>query len=94
MGDPGSVPGSGRPPEGGHGNPLQYSCLENPTDRGAGGLQSIGRKELDMKQPTGSKLGKECVKAECCHLAYLTYMETISCEMQGWMKLKLESRLR
>ena len=34
-GDPGSIPGLGRPPEGGHGNPLQYSCLENPKDRGA-----------------------------------------------------------
>ena len=31
----GSIPGSGRSPEGGHGNPLQYSCLENPMDRGA-----------------------------------------------------------
>ena len=35
--DMGSVPGSGRPPGGGHGNPAQYSCLENPTDRGAWG---------------------------------------------------------
>ena len=34
-GDPGVIPGSGRSPGGGHGNPLQYSCLENPTDRGA-----------------------------------------------------------
>ena len=34
-GDMGSIPGSGRSPEGGHGNPLQYSCLENPMDRGA-----------------------------------------------------------
>ena len=33
--DTGSIPGSGRCPEGGHGNPLQYSCLENPMDRGA-----------------------------------------------------------
>ena len=33
--DMGSIPGSGRTPGGGHGNPLQYSCLENPTDRGA-----------------------------------------------------------
>ena len=46
------IPGPGRFPEGGHGNPLQYSCLENPTDRGAGGLQSIGRKELDMTETT------------------------------------------
>ena len=34
-GDPGSIPGSGRPPGGGHGNPLEHSCLENPIDRGA-----------------------------------------------------------
>ena len=33
--DAGSIPGSGKSPGGGHGNPLQYSCLENPTDRGA-----------------------------------------------------------
>ena len=35
LGDPGSIPGSGRSPGEGHGNPLQYSCLENPMDRGA-----------------------------------------------------------
>ena len=34
-GDLGLIPGLGRPPRGGHGNPLQYSCLENPMDRGA-----------------------------------------------------------
>ena len=39
--DVGSIPGLGRFPRGGHGNPLQYSCLENPMDRGANGLQSI-----------------------------------------------------
>ena len=49
--------------------------------------------ELDMKQQTGSKLGKEYVKAVYCHLANLTYMQSTSCEMQGWMKHKLESRL-
>ena len=38
QGDTGSVPGSGRSPGGGHGNPLQYSCLENPMDRGAWGV--------------------------------------------------------
>ena len=40
--DTASIPGSGRSPGGGHGNPLQYSCLENPMDRETGGLQSIG----------------------------------------------------
>ena len=41
-GDVGSIRGLGRAPGGGHGNPLQYSCLENPTDRGACGLQPMG----------------------------------------------------
>ena len=49
--------------------------------------------ELDMEQHTGSKLGKEYVKAVYCHPAYLTYMQSISCEMLGWMKHKWESRL-
>ena len=49
--------------------------------------------ELDMKQQTGSKSGKEYVKAVYCHSAYLTYMQSTSCEMPGWMKHKLESRL-
>src|SRR5574337_142969 len=49
--------------------------------------------ELDMEQQTGPKLGKEYVKAVCCHPAYLTYMQSTSCEMLGWMKHKLESRL-
>ena len=40
--DEGLIPGSGRFPGGGHGNPLPYSCLENPMDRGACGLQFIG----------------------------------------------------
>ena len=42
---------------------------------------------------TGSKSGKEYVKAVYCHPAYLTYMQSTSCEMPGWMKHKLESRL-
>ena len=49
--------------------------------------------ELDMKQQTGSKLGKEYVKEVYCHSAYLTYMQSISSEMLGWMKHKLDSRL-
>ena len=51
------------------------------------------RLELDMEQQTGSKLGKECVKAVYCHPAYLTYMQSTSCEMPDWMKHKLGSRL-
>ena len=49
--------------------------------------------ELHMEQWTGSKLGKEYVKAVYCHPAYLTYMQSTSFEMPGWMKHKLESRL-
>ena len=44
------------------------------------------------EQQTCSKLGKEYIKAVYCHSAYLTYMQSISCEMQGWMKHKLKSR--
>ena len=49
--------------------------------------------ETDVEQQTGSKLGKEYVKAVYCHSAYLNCMQSISCEMPGWMKHKLESRM-
>ena len=49
--------------------------------------------EPDMEQWTGSKLGKEYNKAVYCQPAYLTYMQSKSCEMTSWMRLKLESRL-
>ena len=49
--------------------------------------------ELDMEQQTASKSGKEYVKVGYCHPAYLTYMQSTSWEMLGWMKHKLESRL-
>ena len=46
-----------------------------------------------MEQWTGSKLGKEYDKAECCHPAYLTSMQSTSCEMLGWMNHNLKSVL-
>ena len=49
--------------------------------------------ELDMEQRTGSKSGKEYVKAVYCHHDYLTSMQSVSYEMPDWMKHKLESRL-
>ena len=49
--------------------------------------------ELDMEQWTGSKLGKEYIKAVYCHPADLTYMQSASCEMLGWMNPKVKSRL-
>ena len=52
------------------------------------------RLELDMEQQTGSKSGKENVKAVYCHPAYLTFMQSTSGEMLGWMKDKLKSRFQ
>ena len=49
--------------------------------------------ELYLEQQTGSKSGKEYVKAVYCHPAYLICIQSISCEMLGWMKHKLESKL-
>ena len=49
--------------------------------------------ELDMEQLTGSKTGKEYIKAVYCHPAYLTYMQSTSFEMPGYLKHKLGSRL-
>ena len=49
--------------------------------------------ELNREQQTGSKVGKEYIKAVYCHPAYLTSMQSTSCKMPGWMKHKLESRL-
>ena len=49
--------------------------------------------ELDMEQQTGSISEMEYVKAVYCYPVYLTYMQNTSCEMPGWMKHKLESRL-
>ena len=49
--------------------------------------------EMDMEQQTYSKLGKEYIKAVYCQPAYLTSAQSTSCEMLGWVKHKLESRL-
>ena len=49
--------------------------------------------KLDLEQQTGSKSGKEYIKAIYCHLAYFTYMQSTSWEMLGWRKHKLEPRL-
>ena len=46
--------------------------------------------ELDMEQQSGSKLGKEFIKAVYCLPAYLMYMQSTSCEMSGWMTYKLD----
>ena len=56
--------------------------------------RSRSKLELNMEKWTGSKLGKEYVKAIYCHPAFLTYMQSTSCEMPGWMKHKWESGLQ
>ena len=50
--------------------------------------------ELDMEQQTDSKSGKEYIKAVYCYPAFLTYMQSTSYEIPGWIKHKLESRLQ
>ena len=57
------------------------------------GIAGQEETEPDVKQLTSSDLEKESDKAVCCHPAYLTHMQSTSCEMPGWMKHKLESRL-
>ena len=59
--DVGSIPGSGKTPEGEHGNPLLYSCLENPMDRGAWRLQSMGLQESDTTEATDALNGAKPV---------------------------------
>ena len=51
------------------------------------------KEQLELDMQTGSKSGKEYVKAIYCHPANLTYMQSTSCKIPGWMKHKLESRL-
>ena len=57
-------------------------------------LTCLLRNLYAVKEATGSKLGKEYVKAVYCHPAYLIYMQSTSCEMLNWKKHKLESRLQ
>ena len=58
------------------------------------GQEAIVRTRHGTVEQHGSKLGKEYIKAVYCHLAYLIYMQSISCKMPDWMKNKLESRLQ
>ena len=53
----------------------------------------VKKQQLELEQQTGSKSGKEYIKAVSCHHAYLTYMQSTSCKMPSWMKHKMESRL-
>ena len=77
-GDTGSIPGLGRSPRGGNGNPLQYFCLDNPMDR-------------EVWQAIVHEVAKSWTRPK--HPAYLPYMQSTSRETLGWKKHKLESRL-
>ena len=69
------------------GIPDHFTCLWETY------VQVKKQQSEQMEQLIGSKLGKEYIKAVYYHLAYLTYMQSTSCKMPGWMKQKLESRL-
>ena len=64
-GDRGSIPGSGKSPGGGNGNPLQYSCLGNSTDRGACGLQSMGSQRVEYDLATKQQQQQQQQHYEC-----------------------------
>ena len=82
-------------------NCVDHNKLENPSRDGntrpsyLPSEKSVctSRSNMDMEQQTGSKLGKEYIRVVYCHPTYLTYMQSTSCEMPGWMKHSLESRL-
>ena len=57
-------------------------------------LVKMQQLKLGLEQQTGSKSGKECIKAAYCHLAYLTYMQSTLCEMPGWMSTSWNQRCR
>ena len=71
------------------GIPDHLACLP----RNLSASQETEKLELDVEQQTGSKLRKEYLKAIYCHCAYLTYMQSTSGKIRGWMKHNLESRL-
>ena len=75
------------------GIPDHLTCLLRNLYAGQEATVRREQQQLEHGTKTGSKLGKEYVKAVYCHPAYLTYMQNTSCEMPGWMKHKLGSRL-
>ena len=75
------------------GIPDRLTCLLRNLYAGQEATVMQVKKQLDMEQSTGSKLGKEYIEAVYYHPAYLTSIQSTSCEMPGWMKHKVESRL-
>ena len=73
--DAGSIPGLGRSPGGGHGNPLQYSCLENPMDRGAwwATVHGVAKNRTQMRQ-LGTHIGKEGIDSGYCGNKLLCFL--------------------
>ena len=76
------------------GIPDHFTCLLRNLYAGQEATVRTRLFQPTVRTATGSKLGKEYVKAVYCHPAYLTYMQSTSCEMPDWMKHKLESRLQ
>ena len=81
IGDADSIPGSGRSPGEGNGNPLQYSCLEDPMDRGAGGLQSAGSQRVGHDGATEhtALFTVACCVLCCIHVFTPLVLEWLSC---------------
>ena len=75
------------------GIPDRLTCLLRNLYAGQEATVMQVKKQLDMEQSTGSKLEKEYIEAVYYHPAYLTSIQSTSCEMPGWMKHKVESRL-
>ena len=86
-GDLSSIPGSGSPPGGGHGNPLQFSCLENPTNRGANGLQSMGSQgRTQLKRLSSSSKGEiRCLEFTVFHFVLFCFVlpHCVACGFLG-----------
>ena len=75
------------------GIPDHLTCLLRNLYAGQEATVRTEHGTTDMEQQTGFKLGKEYIKAVYCHPAYLACMQSTSCEMPGWVKYKMESRL-
>ena len=87
-GDPGLIPGSGRSPGGGRGDPLQYSCLENPMGRGAWQATVHGSQELDKTaRLKHHQWGKEATSTEQSVFCLLFYNSQVSGETR-WQASK------
>ena len=90
-GDLGLIPGSERSPGEGNGNPLQYSCLENPMDGGAWRLQSMGLQRVRHDWATSLHLTSAMDKQSCLWISLIRFLEllvSIFCSKHLWIELR------